>query len=350
MTSTFFAVLAAVFAVSLLIVIHEAGHFWAARAFGMRVERFSVGFGPVILAFRRNGTEFAISALPLGGYVKIAGMAAGDDAPPDDRASYSNQPAWRRFVVILAGPAMNYLAAVAIATTLIATTGLGAADPSARVGAPLPGGPAALAGVAAGDRVLSVAGVPVEDWGGMVRELQRHPGQPITLLVERGEGAEARRLPLALTPRAEGGVGKVDIGPHVLLLKKGPLEALGPAVTLTNEAAARQVRGFAQIFAPSTRLSGPVGIVQDLVTGARNGLEPFFSLVWVISVVLAILNLFPFPALDGGRLVFLGYELVARRRVNARVENAVNTVGFLALIGLMLFVTVFGDLARLRGR
>ncbi len=158
------AIVAAVLAVSLLIILHEAGHFWMARRFGMRVERFSVGFGPVLLAFRRGETEFAISALPLGGYVKIAGMAAGEEIDPADRAAYANQAAWRRFLVILAGPAMNYVTAVAVAAALLGTVGLPTPDPAARVGALVKGMPGEQAGLRPGDRVVSVAGTPVGTW------------------------------------------------------------------------------------------------------------------------------------------------------------------------------------------
>jgi len=346
--STAVAVLAAIVAVSLLIVLHEAGHYLAARRFGMRVERFSVGFGPVVLAFRRGGTEFAISALPFGGYVRIAGMAPGEEIDPADRGAYANHAAWRRFAVILAGPAMNYLTAVAIAAGLLASAGLPTADPSATVGTLVPGMPAEKAGLLPGDRILSVAGTPVDGWLALVGQLQRHPGEEIALEVERG-GA---RTALRITPEDVKGVGRVGFHQHELVVRRGPAGAIVEAVARTNAQAAAQLRAFAQVFTgrQKAELSGPVGIAQELVRGARDGLPPFLTLVWTVSVVLAILNLFPVPALDGGRLVFLGYEIVTRRRVNARVENALHLVGFLALVGLILAVTVFGDLARLRGR
>lgn len=339
-------------AVSLLIVVHEAGHYLAARRAGMRVERFSVGFGPVLLSFRRGETEFAVSALPLGGYVKIAGMAPGEDVDPADTRAYANQPAWRRFLVILAGPAMNYVAAVVVATALLATLGLRTADPAARVGALVSGMPAEQAGLRPGDTIASVDGQPVDGWPALVAELQRHPGQPIALEVRRGEGAAEERLTLSITPRDEGGVGRVGFRQHELVVRRGPLAALGEAFGRTNAQLAGQLTAFAHAFSgrQKAELSGPVGIAQELVRGAREGLEPFFTLVWTISVALALLNLFPIPALDGGRLVFLGYEIVTRRRVNARVENALHLIGFLALLALLLGVTVFGDLARLRGR
>jgi regulator of sigma E protease len=325
----------------------------------MKVERFSVGFGPVLASARLSGTEFVISALPLGGYVRIAGMAPGDHVDPRDRAIYANQAAWRRFLTILAGPAANYLTAALLGAALLLGPGLRTPDPGAAVGRLLPGYPAAQAGLADGDRVLEVAGLPVSSWGEMVAQLQAHPGQAVELAVERGEGAAARRLTLSLTPRDEGGVGRAGFEQHQLWQRsEGVGDALGEALRRTDALAFSQVAVFGKLFSggKGTKLSGPIGIGRQLLVAAREGPAAFVSLLWVISAVLAVLNLFPLPALDGGRLVFLAYEVVARRRVNARIEGAVHMVGFVALVALLLGVTVFGDLdlagriARLGGR
>jgi regulator of sigma E protease len=347
--TTILSIAAAILGISLLIVLHEAGHFLAARASGMRVERFSVGFGPVLVAFRRGETEFAISALPLGGYVRIAGMAPGDDVAPGDRSSFANHPAWRRFLVILAGPAANYVTAVAIAAGLLAAVGLHAPDPAARVGALVAGMPAAAAGLAPGDRIAAVAGVPVDGWTSLVTELQRHPGEEIALDVERGAGPSIERLTLRITPRDDGGVGRVGFQQAAVILRRSGLGAVAEGLSQTNANAMLQLGAFGAVVSRKQRaeVAGPIGIAQSLVRGAQEGAEPFLRLVWTISVVLAILNLLPIPALDGGRLVFLAYEIVARRRVNARVEQVLHFAGFVALIALLLAVTVFGDLARL---
>jgi regulator of sigma E protease len=350
---TLLAIGAAVLAISLLIVIHEAGHFLAARAFGMRVDRFSVGFGPVLLAFRRGETEFAISALPLGGYVKIAGMAPGDGDDPSDRRLFSNQAAWRRFLVILAGPSMNYVAAIAIAWGLIATIGLPAPDPSPRVGKLVAGMPAAAAGLAPGDEIRAVAGVPVGSWKALVAELQRHPGERIVLEVAKA-GAPASPVEIPITPKDDGGVGRVGFQQAAMQVRAtNPAAAFAEGLGRTNGNAAAQLGAFASLFKKRPTAEGavgPAGIVQQLMQAARDGTGPFLGFVWTISVVLAILNLLPVPALDGGRLVFLGYEIVSRRRVNEKVESYVHFAGFVLLIGLILAVTLFGDLPRLLRR
>ncbi len=339
---------AAIFAISVLIIVHEAGHYLAARAVGMRVERFSVGFGRVLLSFRRGDTLFAVSAIPLGGYVSVAGAATAATVDPEDRGAYANKSAWRRFVFVLAGPVMNYVTAVLVAWTLLATVGLGVADPAARVGAILPGMPAEAAGLRSGDRIETVAGKPVSSWEELVQEVQRHPGESIVLDVVRGNGSAAARQNIQITPRDAGGVGKVGLGPAEIAVRTGAVEAIPAAVRLTNANLSAQISGFAAIFARKQKaeLSGPIGIIQELVRGARAGLERFLKLVWTFSVGLAVLNLFPFPALDGSRLAFLGYELVTRRRVNERVEGLIHTGGFVILVILILAVS-FGDVARL---
>jgi len=335
-------IVAAVLGVSVLIVIHEAGHFLVARAFGMKVERFSVGFGPVLLSTRRAGTQFAVSALPLGGYVKITGMAPGEDVDPSDPALYCNQAAWRRFLAILAGPAMNYVSAVLLGVMLLLGPGLRTPDPAAAVGRVLEGSPAEQAGLRAADRVLAVADRPVATWDDLVHEIQAHPGQPIAVAVERGQGASAQRLTLQLIPRDDGGTGRAGFEQHALPLRSQGLgSALAAAFHRTNTIAWSQVTVFGK---RGTKLVGPLGLGNQLLSAWRDGDGAFVNLLWVLSVVLAVLNLFPLPALDGGRLVFLAYEVVTRRRVNARVEGVVHMVGFVALIAILVGVTVFGDL------
>ena len=341
------AVLAVVvLAFGLLVVIHEAGHFAVARACGMRVERFSVGYGPVIWSRRRGGTEYAISAIPFGGYVKIAGMSPEEEVAPDDRGSYSNQPAWRRFLVILTGPAMNYAGAILLAWAMIATTGIREPDPSPVAGEVLAGSAAERAGLREGDRILAVDGQPLGSWSDLVAAVQARPGRPMRLEVRR----DGEPGPLALTavPQVVMGRGRLGLGPSMRVVRASPAAALGRAVALTNARAADILGGLGQVVSrkQSAELRGPVGIAQEMARSAHAGVAPFLSMVWFISIVLALFNLLPIPALDGGRLVFLCYEIVTRRRVNERVESTVHLIGFIAIFGLLL-LTVFGDIARI---
>jgi regulator of sigma E protease len=349
---TALSIVAAVLAVSLLIVLHELGHMWVAQALGMRVERFSVGFGPVVWSATRGEVEYVVSALPLGGYVRITGMSPGDDVAPDDRTAYCNQPAWRRVLVLAAGPGANYLIAVVLAAFLLGTFGLPTPDGSARVGELVAGMPAEKAGLRPGDRIVAVAGAGTATWNDLVAAFQRQPGQAITVEVVRGEGAAAERLTLPITPEDRGGVGRVGVTPFAPRVRLGALEAVAQGFARTNAAAAQTLAVLKGMLTREQKaeLSGPVGIAQELVRGARVGADRFLAIVWNISVALALFNLLPLPALDGGRLVFLAYEMVTRRRVNEKVESYVHAAGFIALVALLLGVTIFGDLARLLGR
>ncbi len=347
---TALSIIAAILAVSGLIVLHEAGHMWVARWLGMRIERFSVGFGPVLWSTTRGGTEYAVSALPLGGYVKIAGMTASDEVAPGDPTAFCNKPAWRRVLVLAAGPGANYLAAVVLAVGLLASVGLPAPDGSSRVGDLTPGMPGAPAGLETGDRIVAVDGKPMGDWYALVAELQRHPGQEVELTIERGE--PARRQPLRLTPRNDGGVGRVGFRPFTVRRQLGPVDALVEGFAATNARAWDNLVGLAQVVKREQKaeLSGPIGIGQELVRGARLGVDRFLTIVWNVSIALALLNLLPLPALDGGRLVFIAIEVVTRRRVSERIEGIVHGIGFAALLLLLVGVTIFGDLARMLGK
>ncbi len=329
-----------------LVVIHELGHFAVARLCRMRVERFSVGFGPVILRGQRRETEWAVSAVPFGGYVRIAGMGPTDEVAEGDRGAYANQPAWRRFAVIAAGPAMNYAFAVLLAIAIVASVGLRQLDTSAAFGGVVAGGPAERAGLRAGDRVLAVDGRPVASWEALVAEIVAHPGRPAALTVARGT---APPFTLTATPDDAGGRGRLGVEQPVRLVKAGALDAVAAGVRLTNARAGEILAGLGQMVTGRQRaeLRGPVGIAQEMAHSARAGAAPFLNLVWFISIALALFNLLPIPALDGGRLVFLVYEIVTRRRVNGRVEQVVHLAGFVALFGLLIAVTLFGDLARL---
>ncbi len=339
-------VLVVIVAFGALVIIHELGHFALARFCGMRVERFSVGFGPVLLRRRRGDVEWVLSAIPFGGYVKISGMAPGEDIEDGDPGAYANQAAWRRFLVILAGPAMNYVFAVLLAAAMLASLGFREPDPSTVVGEVLAGAAAQRAGLHAGDRVLAVDGRPVATWDALVGEIVAHPGTPARLSVQRGQGAP---LEIVATPEAVGGRGRLGIGQSARVVRAGPADAFVSAVRVTNQRAGEILSSLGQMVTGRQRaeLRGPLGIAQEMVRSARAGAAPFITIVWFISIALALFNLLPLPALDGGRLVFLVYEIVSRRRVNQRVENIVHLAGFVALFGLLIAVTLFGDLARM---
>ena len=318
------AILVAVVGLGLLIAAHEAGHLALARMMGMRVETFSLGFGPRIWGFRRGETDYRLSALPLGGYCKIAGFTPDDPAAqdPSDPGSYMNKPAWRAFLIIAALYASHGF--LDLTTTRVEV---------------IPGGPAAAAGLQTGDQVVAVDGVAVESFDDLRRELQK-PGAAAQRRVEvLRDGARQ-----AFTVRPQNGTISVKLDRVMVRL---PLaEAVPRALrdvwalnAATVGALWDAVRGKG-----SASLAGPIAIVRQASAEVKRGIADFASILANISVGLALFNFLPVPALDGGRLVFLGVELITRRKVNQRLESVVHVVGLLLLLGLLVSVVVFGDL------
>jgi regulator of sigma E protease len=306
---------------------------------GMRVETYSLGFGPRLAGFRHGETDYRLSALPLGGYCKIAGFTPDDPAAqdPSDPGSYMNKPAWRRFLVIAAGPGVNYLVAFVIIAVLYMTQGF--PDLKTTRIEVIPGGPAAAAGLQTGDQVIAVDGAPVRSFDDVRRELQKPGAPPARRFEVVRQGA---RLAVMVFPQN----GTISVKTDRVLVRLPIVEAVPRALhdvwalnAATVGALWDVVRGKG-----TASLAGPVAIVRQASAEVKRGIAEFASILANISVALALFNLLPVPALDGGRLVFLGIELVTRRKVNQKFESVVHVVGLLLLLGLLVSVVVFGDL------
>ena len=333
------AILVAVVGLGLLIAAHEAGHLVLARLTGMRVETFSLGFGPRIAGFRRGETEYRLSAVPLGGYCRIAGFTPDDPAAQDvaDAGSYVNKPAWKRFLVIAAGPGVNYLVAFLIIALLYVSVGF--LDLSTTRIDVNPAGPAAAGGLRTGDQVVAVDGVPVASFDQLRTELLK-PGAPAARNIEVIRSGQ--RQSFTVHPDR----GTISVRPDQVLLRVSVSEAVPRAfrdVWMLNAATLAALRDVVRGKGTAS-LAGPIAIVQQASAEVKKGLAEFIALLANISVGLALFNLLPVPALDGGRLVFLGYEVIARRKPNQRFESVVNVAGVLLLLALFAWVILFGDL------
>lgn len=330
--------LIAILGLAVLMVVHEGGHYLAARRFGMRVTKFSIGFGPTLWKRRPKGspTTFQIAIVPFLAYVQIAGLNPYEEIDPKDPESYANASLWGRITTIAAGPIANYVFASVLffAAFLIGASAFD--DTSMRVNI-APEGPAALAGVEKGDRILAVNGERIADWESLKEAIGAHPGEKVDVEIERG-GA---RLHLFPTPLAGEGdtKGKIMVGPYTWKPTAG--EAAVLSVTEPPKVVYRLVKGLARMitFKESPELSGPVGIVKETAAAARVGPHAYLQLLAALSAYLGGFNLLPIPALDGGRLIFLMYEATARRRADAKVEAKVHAIGLLMFLALIAFVT-----------
>jgi len=331
-------VLAAIAGLGALMIIHEAGHYFAARAFGMRVIKFSLGMAPILWRFqpKDSPTTFQIGAIPFFAYVQIAGMNPLEEVDPDDKGSYANASLTGRIVTILAGSLANYL--VASVFFLAAIMISGEPRPTTTV-AVLKDQPAAVGGMLDGDKVLEVQGAPIRTWDEFRASVSKRPSQATEVLVDR----KGERVKLTITPAPTGENGAGLIGARTVSeTVRVPFDkAVKLAVKMPPLVVYELVSGLAKVVTGKQKaeLGGPAAIVKEGAKAVKNGVGDLFQFLGVLSANLAGFNLLPIPALDGGRLIFLGYEALSRRRPDAMVEAHVHLVGFVMLLALMVFVT-----------
>lgn len=373
-----------------IVTVHELGHFLVARAFGVKIDRFSIGFGKALLSrVDRRGVEWRLAWIPLGGYVKFAGdldassvpdragldelksRIVAERGPGAERDYFHFKPVWQRALIVFAGPAANFLLAVALLTVLFSVVGERIVAP--RVAQVVPGSPAAEAGFQPRDLITAVNGRPVRGGDEVTRMVILSAGDPLTFTVDRG----GRTVSLVATPerRVEddaiaGRVRIARIGLNMYPLPQdysfrrlNPVEAAGKGVDTIGAVIGSTFRYLGRIFVGKESgdlLNGPLGIAKAAggVTQEAVSVEASAPLVAaylaltlvqfaaIVSVGMGIVNLLPIPVLDGGHLMFYGYEAVARRPVPARVQELGYRVGLALLAGLMLFAT-WNDLQKL---
>lgn len=326
---------------ALLMVVHETGHYVAARRYGMRVTRFSIGFGPRLVQHRPkdSATTFQIALIPFLAYVQIAGMNPYEEADPKDKSSYANASLWARIVTIVAGPLANYGFASLLFFFGFAIGGRVMADMTVTFppGAP---GPAVTAGVQRGDRIVSVAGHHVGEWDELREAIHAHPGEAIDLEIDRkGQLVHVTVMPAPKGDKNEGRIGILPTGQH--REKIGLANAAVLSLTEPPMVVYMLVRGLARVVAGKEKLdaSGPVGIMKETAAAVKLGPGETLQLLGAISAYLGGFNLLPVPALDGGRLLFLGFEAASRRRPDAKVEAGVHAVGLVLMLTLIAIVT-----------
>ncbi|MEW6723703.1 MAG: RIP metalloprotease RseP [Bacillota bacterium] len=337
--------LASLLVFGVLILFHEFGHFAAAKAVGIRVDEFSIGFGPLLFGFRRGETKYSIRLIPALGYVKMAGEAP-DEVDLED--GYMRKPLWGRALTSFAGPLMNFVLTFLLFTLIFAVWGV--SQPlldSSVIAEVIPESPAAAAGLQSGDRILSIDGRPVSDWNGVVVEVSQRPGSRLEVLVER----EGQTISLSAVPQTnpqDPTRGWLGIVPQHRSVRVPLGESLRLGIRETWSMLTLWIRGLASVLARQTEASlmGPVGITQMIGQAAQLGLVNLLYLAGALSANLGLINLLPLPALDGSHLAFMAIELVRGRPIDPRKQSLVHVIGFAILLALIAVVT-YRDILRI---
>ncbi|HDM79020.1 MAG TPA: RIP metalloprotease RseP [Deltaproteobacteria bacterium] len=348
-------IFATVIVLGVLIFFHELGHFLVAKYFRVGVLKFSLGFGPAIISKKVGETEYCISAIPLGGYVKLLGESSNEDVPEDKlEASFSNQPVGRRAAIVAAGPIANFLLAIVFFSFVFAVSGI--PQLSTEIGAVTKDSPAEKAGLKPGDKVVAVNGQPVTEWEEMSKLIKKSGGKSIQITIERGKELiqvsvvpEISKVKNIFGEEIERPLIGVTAAQKVVVKKVNPVFALYYGVeqtwTLTKLFVLTVIKMIERVV-PAKTLGGPIFIAQLAGQQARQGIMNLIYFIGLISVNLAILNLLPVPVLDGGHLAFFAFEAITGKPVSMEKREIAQQVGLFLLIILMVFV-FYNDISRI---
>lgn len=342
---------------TVVVFVHEFGHYWVARRNGVRIDVFSVGFGPELFGWTdKVGTRWRISAVPLGGYVKMFGdadasssTAAPVEMTPEEKAvAFPHKRVGQRAAIVFAGPAANFIFAIVVMSVMFMIYGQQVGEPV--IGAVQADSAAAQAGFKPGDKVISVDGEAVGRFQDLQRLVRLFGTRPLTVGVER----DGQALDISVTPRIidrpgmAGGIEHVPVlgvtgdPTKFKIVTYGPMGALGAAVTETKDMVSSTLVGIGQMIVGTRgtdELGGPIRIAQGAGEAAKAGLAGLVSFIVLLSMNLGLINLFPVPVLDGGHLVFYAIEAVLGRPLGERAQEYGFRVGMFLVLALMVFAT-----------
>jgi regulator of sigma E protease len=347
---------------TVIIFIHELGHFLVARWCGVNVETFSVGFGRAIAGwYDRKGTYWKVGWIPLGGYVKFQGDANAASLPADSPGAakpgdFHNTSVGKRSLIVAAGPVANFLLAIVIFAFSFAIVGMPISSPV--IEEVRPGSAAEEAGIRPGDRITSIQGNEITSFTQIQRLVADRGGQELTVTLER----DGQQVTLAVTPQVTevedrfGGTVRIgllgvsrDVSQDLIYEKKGPIEAVGLGVSETYfviERTLAYVQGIIMGRVSPDQLAGPLGIAQISGQAASVSLAALFHLAAVLSVSIGLINLFPIPMLDGGHLVFYAIEAIRGKPLGQNAQELGFKVG-LALVLMLMLMATWNDITRL---
>ena len=335
------SLIAFIIVIAVCVVVHEYGHYITAKILGVQVHEFAFGMGPAVLQYRnkKNNMLWSWRLLPVGGFCRLAGMNEEEDGEEViSGMGFDEQPAWKRFLILLNGSLFNLILAVLLMAVFL--YGHGVLDMnSTKLGEIMPGFPSESAGLRVGDEVLSINGGKVTRWREMSERIRTEAlkNEAVTLEIKRGD--EIMTVDINIPLSEEYGRPMLGISPsHV---RYGLVMAFKSSLGYTYKMTSMMMRGFYELITrrQEADVTGPVGIASMSGKAIREGVWDFITFIAIIALNLGILNLFPIPALDGGRLLFVLIEMIFRRRLPERVENWIHMAGFALLISLMILIT-----------
>jgi regulator of sigma E protease len=346
--------LSAIVLLGVLIFVHELGHFLFAKLMKVKVLKFSLGFGPKVVGRKYGDTEYQISAVPLGGYVKMLGEEPGEELPEAEKPwAYNHQPVLKRFLIVFSGPIFNILFA-ALLFVVIFASGVPTLYPD--VGEVMEDSPALRAGLMKGDRIVEIDGRLVTEWSEMTGIIHQSAGRSLDFVVRRG----GKEIALTITPEKKTvsdifgekrEIGLIGIKPSGdSFTRRYPVpEALSMGVSRTVEVSVLTVVAIVKLIQriiPAETIGGPILIVQMAGEQASQGALNFFMFMAIISINLGIINLLPIPVLDGGHVLFLAIEAVRRKPLSERTMAIAQRVGLAFILTVMAFA-LYNDIVRI---
>lgn len=346
----------------ILIFVHELGHFLFAKLFKVRVLKFSLGFGPKVFSKVVGETEYQLSALPLGGYVKMFGENPDEQEEAgilEKEASFAYKTVWQRFLIVLAGPVFNLLFSLVLFFFIFLFMGLPDSRDTTKIGQVTPDSPAATAGVEVGDIILSINDQATDEWMDVLNLVKDSNGEALSFLVARGK----ENVSLVITPSVQPvknifgeeveqrfmiGIVRAD---ELFYTPTGLVGAFKAACQQTWMYISLTVLGFVKLIqrvVPVSELGGPILIAQIAGKQMQAGWVNFLFFTGLISVNLGILNLLPIPVLDGGHLMFLSVEAIRRKPMSEKMQILAQQIG-IAFLGVAMIFVFYNDLARIFG-
>jgi regulator of sigma E protease len=345
----------AIIALSVLIIVHEFGHFIVARLVNVKVITFSLCFGKKLIHWTKGETEYAISAMPLGGYVKLLGESPDEEVPEEEKErSFTNKTPFQRFLIVFAGPFFNLVFALLIIYFSLIFNGYGTLP--AKIDKVMEGYPAHAAGVKAGDKILEINGIKINDWHDLSREVAFSDKAPMRFLFQRDTATyETTITPIEVEEKGQlGNISKrkkigVEGPKEIVWKKENPISAIPKSIEDTYKMTQTMLRGIYHMIIgdiSTKEIGGPIAILQLTGKQAKNGMWSLFIFVAFISINLGILNLLPIPVLDGGHILFNLIEIVTRRKVSEKTIEIAQKIGLTLLVMLMAFA-FYNDFRRL---